>query len=67
MFWNGYHVHSTLVASRHAHDDMLNFAARFGIKPTVQLYERSVESINDIFEKLDSNQIRYRAVLVAEK
>jgi D-arabinose 1-dehydrogenase-like Zn-dependent alcohol dehydrogenase len=65
MFWNVYHIHSSLVASRATHDDMLAFAARQGVKPKVELYEhKGAETVNEIFEKLTQNKVRYRAVLV---
>jgi D-arabinose 1-dehydrogenase-like Zn-dependent alcohol dehydrogenase len=54
-----------LVASRSVHDDMLEFAARHGIKPKLELYEHDgAESITKIIERLEANKVRYRAVLV---
>ena len=65
MFWNGYHVHSSLVASRHVHADMLAFSARNGIKPVVQTYP--VGADGKVFEKafaeMHANKVRYRAVV----
>ncbi|OIW33956.1 GroES-like protein [Coniochaeta ligniaria NRRL 30616] len=64
FFWQTYHVHSSLVASKAQHQDMLEFAARHGIKPVVQVYElKGPETINTIFEDLSKNRVRYRAVL----
>ena len=64
MFWQVYHVHSTLVASRADHDEMLQFSARNGIKPMLQVYKHEgTETVTDIFSKLFENKVRYRAVL----
>jgi D-arabinose 1-dehydrogenase-like Zn-dependent alcohol dehydrogenase len=57
---------SSLVASRAKHRDMLEFAALHKVKPKLELYpHEGAESVKKIFEKLDSNSVRYRAVLVA--
>lgn len=64
FFWEVYHVHSSLVASKAQHQDMLEFAARHGIKPVTQVYElKGPETIEAIFKDLTENKIRYRAVL----
>ena len=43
---------------------MLQFAALKGIKPTNQVYKlEGVETIQNIFQKLSENSVRYRAVL----
>jgi len=63
-FWNMYHLHSSLVASKSEHDDMLEFAARHGVKPAVQLYKlEGPETITKIFKDLQENKVRYRAVV----
>lgn len=67
MFWNGYHVHSSLVASRKVHDDMLTFSARNGVKPALQEYKNTGGDVfQKIFSDLDSNKVRYRAVVSFE-
>jgi len=64
MFWEGYHVRSSLVASKAQHDDMLDFAARNKVKPAVQVHKfKGPETIQEVFDGLDSNKVRYRAVL----
>jgi D-arabinose 1-dehydrogenase-like Zn-dependent alcohol dehydrogenase len=46
---------------------MLTFAARHGVKPQVELYEHTgVDSIEKILARMESNKVRYRAVLVAQ-
>ncbi|KAK5663923.1 hypothetical protein OQA88_134 [Cercophora sp. LCS_1] len=64
LTWDVYHLHSSLVASKAKHDEMLEFAARNGIKPAVQVYKfEGPETIEEIFQKLVENKVRYRAVL----
>jgi D-arabinose 1-dehydrogenase-like Zn-dependent alcohol dehydrogenase len=66
MFFDGYNIRSSLVASRNKHDEMLQFAATHGIKPWVETFELSEEGIADAVEKMNANKLRYRAVLVAK-
>jgi len=64
MFFDVYHIRSSLVASRAQHRDMLDFAARNGIKPTVELYQKEgPETVEQIFDNLEKGKVRYRAVL----
>ncbi|KAK0622855.1 chaperonin 10-like protein [Immersiella caudata] len=64
LFWNGYQVQSSLVASKAQHNDMLEFSARHGIKPTIQVTKLAgPETIDSVFEKLQAGTVRYRAVL----
>lgn len=64
MLFQGFHLHSSLVASPGTHNEMLQFAARKGIKPLVQVVKhKGVETIQQIFNDLDHNKVRYRAVL----
>jgi D-arabinose 1-dehydrogenase-like Zn-dependent alcohol dehydrogenase len=65
FFWDCYEFHGSLVASRAVHDEMLEFSARHGIKPKLELYEhKGAETITQIIERLEANKVRYRAVLV---
>lgn len=66
MFFDGYNVRTNLVASRGVHNDMLEFAARHKIKPTIETFPLSEEGLNKAIEKLKAGSVRYRAVLVAE-
>ncbi|KAK0645867.1 chaperonin 10-like protein [Cercophora newfieldiana] len=64
LFWDGYQIQSTLVASKAQHNDMLEFSARHGIKPTIQVYKfNGPETIESVFDKLKDGKVRYRAVL----
>ncbi|KAH8652591.1 chaperonin 10-like protein [Ilyonectria robusta] len=64
MFFNGFHVFSSLVGSCGVHDEMLEFSARHNIKPIVQVFKHDgLASVQTIFERLEQNKVRYRAVL----
>jgi D-arabinose 1-dehydrogenase-like Zn-dependent alcohol dehydrogenase len=65
MFWDGYNIHMSLVASRARHGDMLAFSAAHGIVPTIEKFPMSEAGLADALEKLNSNKMRYRGVLVA--
>ena len=66
MFFAGYSVRSSLVASRAKHDEMLQFAATHDVKPWVENFELSESGIAEVAEKLQANKLRYRGVLVAK-
>jgi D-arabinose 1-dehydrogenase-like Zn-dependent alcohol dehydrogenase len=66
MFFAGYNIRSSLVASRAKHDEMLQFAATHGVKPWVEEFELSESGIAEVVDKLRANKIRYRGVLVAK-
>lgn len=64
MFFQGYHVFSSLVGSRNVHDEMLEFSSRHGIKPMVQIFKHEgAKTIKEVFQLLEQNKMRYRAVL----
>ncbi|KAH7007587.1 chaperonin 10-like protein [Ilyonectria destructans] len=64
MFFQGFHVHSSLVGSRGVHDEMLQFSARHSIKPLVQVFKHEgASSVQKVFEDMEQNKVRYRAVL----
>ncbi|XEV03314.1 hypothetical protein FSHL1_008601 [Fusarium sambucinum] len=64
MFFQGYHVFSSLVGSRNVHDEMLEFSARHGIEPMVQVFKHEgAKTIKEVFELVEKNKMRYRAVL----
>jgi D-arabinose 1-dehydrogenase-like Zn-dependent alcohol dehydrogenase len=66
MFFDGYNIRSSLVASRAKHDEMLQFAATHDVKPWTETFELSEAGISDVVAKLNANKIRYRGVLVAK-
>lgn len=65
MFFNSYHVHTSLVGSRGIHKEMLDFSARHGVRPLIQASKLDgVESIQKVFGDMQENKVKYRAVLV---
>ncbi|KAF2809004.1 GroES-like protein [Mytilinidion resinicola] len=65
LFFDGYNVKSSLVASRRTHDDMLAFCASHDVKPVIERFELSESGIGEAIGKLTANKMRYRGVLVA--
>jgi D-arabinose 1-dehydrogenase-like Zn-dependent alcohol dehydrogenase len=65
LFFDGYNLHSSLVASRGRHDDMLDFAVHHHIKPSIEKFEMSENGIAEALKKLAAGAVRYRGVLVA--
>jgi D-arabinose 1-dehydrogenase-like Zn-dependent alcohol dehydrogenase len=66
LFFQGYNVRSSLVASRARHDEMLHFAATHGVKPWIEEFPLSEEGMSEAVAKLKANKVRYRGVLVAK-
>ncbi|KAH8732731.1 chaperonin 10-like protein [Phaeosphaeriaceae sp. PMI808] len=66
MFFDGYNIRSSLVASRAKHDEMLQFAAIHDVKPWVETFELSERGIANAVQKMNENKLRYRGVLVAK-
>lgn len=60
-------MHSSLVASRGHHDDMLEFAAHHNIKPQIEQFDLNESGIAEALAKLKSGKMRYRGVLVASE
>ena len=65
VFFDGYNLKWSLVASRSVHDDMLNFAAHHHIEPVIEKFAFTEEGFAEALEKLNSGKLRYRGVLVA--
>ena len=66
LFFNGYKLHTSLVANRLDHAKMLDFAARQGIKPTLERFDLTEKGLSDAIKKLQDGKMRYRGVLVAK-
>ena len=60
---NGLTVQGSIVAPRHIHQRMLEFAARHQIKPITMRFDMTEEGITDAMQKLNDGKIRYRAVV----
>ncbi|KAH8602136.1 putative NADP-dependent alcohol dehydrogenase C 2 [Bisporella sp. PMI_857] len=65
LFFGGYNLKSSLVAHRGIHDDMLDFAARHQVKPTIEKFDLSEEGLAKALERMQLGKLRYRGVLVA--
>ena len=65
LIFQGINIQGSLVAPRNLHKQMLAFAALHKIKPIVQTFPMTEEGIKEAMDKLDKNQITYRAVLIA--
>lgn len=66
LFFEGYNIRSSLVASRAKHGEMLQFAVSHDVKPWIEEFERSEAGIAEVVEKLNANKLRYRGVLVSK-
>jgi len=64
---NGLTIQGSIVAPRHVHADMLEFAARHDIRPITQKFDMSVAGIEEAMEKLEAGKVRYRAVLIPKE
>ncbi|KAH6672469.1 chaperonin 10-like protein [Halenospora varia] len=64
MFFDGYNLITSLVASRPVHDEMLTFAAHHEIKPIIEKFDFSEDGFKKAVDKLQSGKLRYRGVLV---
>src|SRR4029077_2359007 len=56
---------SSVVGSRSEMQTMLEFSARHGIRPQIELFP--MHEVNRALERLRNNQMRYRAVLTNER
>ncbi|KAK3686262.1 hypothetical protein LTR37_019985 [Vermiconidia calcicola] len=63
---NGLTIQGSVVASRHVHRKMLEFAALHNIEPIVETFPMTEKGIEDAMQKLTDGSIRYRAVLIPE-
>jgi D-arabinose 1-dehydrogenase-like Zn-dependent alcohol dehydrogenase len=66
LILQGITVVGSLVAPRHLHRQMLDFAAVHQIKPIVEKFPMTEQGIAEAMDKLDKGQVYYRAVLVPE-
>lgn len=63
MFFDAYHVHASLVGSRAMHAETLEFAAKNGIKPLIQVTKlENPGSLQKVISDMEANSIRYRAI-----
>lgn len=62
--WRGVRIQGSLVASRHSIRDLLEFAARKNITPTVMTFPLNPAGIEEAMQVLRDGKMRYRGVLV---
>ena len=67
LIMQGISVQGSLVAPRHLHRQMLEFAALHQIKPIVETFPMTEEGIKQAMDKLERGEVTYRAVLVPSK
>lgn len=65
MFFDGYSMKASMVASRKVHRDMLEFAAYHSIHLKIETFALNESGVRAALERLQSGGMRYRGVLVA--
>ena len=63
---SGRKVIGSTVPPKSVYVDMLDFAARNGVKPIIERFPLTKEGVVDSLTKLDAGKMRYRGVLYAE-
>lgn len=66
LILNGWTVQGSVVASRHVHKKMLEFAALHKIAPIVERFPMTAKGIEEAMGKLENGSMRYRGVLIPE-
>ncbi|RYP88802.1 hypothetical protein DL770_004594 [Monosporascus sp. CRB-9-2] len=66
LLLNGLTVQGSLVAPRHIHKEMLEFAALHKIEPVVETFPMTEEGIKEAMERLEQGKVHFRAVLKSE-
>ncbi|OCK83177.1 GroES-like protein [Lepidopterella palustris CBS 459.81] len=66
LLLNGIRIQGSFVAPRLNHRQMLDFAARHGIKPILMKFPMTTEGITEAMQTLKDGRMRYRGVLVPE-
>lgn len=66
MIQQGITLQGTMVAPREEHREMLEFAARHGIKPMINEFPMTEDGIEKAFKSLNDGKMRYRGVLVPQ-
>lgn len=63
----GLAVQGSVVASRHIHNRMLEFAALHKITPIMEKFPMNEQAINEAMDRLDKGNVRYRGVFIPEQ
>lgn len=62
----GISIQGSFIASRNSLQELLEFAARKNVKPTVVKYPFSAEGMTKAMQDLRDGKVRYRAVLARD-
>jgi D-arabinose 1-dehydrogenase-like Zn-dependent alcohol dehydrogenase len=63
---SGLRVQGSLVADRQTHREMLEFSARHGIRPMIEVFPMDVNGIEKAFKTLNDGNMKYRGVLAVQ-
>ena len=66
LLLNGISIQGSVVAARHIHRQMLQFAAQHKVKPILMEFPMSEEGIEKAMDTLSEGGMRYRGVLIPE-
>ncbi|KAI1844438.1 hypothetical protein JX265_010068 [Neoarthrinium moseri] len=66
MLLAGISVQGSVVAPRHLHRQMLEFAALHGIAPVTETFPMTEEGIKEAMDRLENGNVHFRAVLKAQ-
>ncbi|RYP53538.1 hypothetical protein DL768_001493 [Monosporascus sp. mg162] len=66
LLLNGLTVQGSVVAPRHIHKEMLEFAALHKIEPVTETFPMTEEGIKEALERLEQGKVHFRAVLKPE-
>ncbi|KAK8139456.1 putative NADP-dependent alcohol dehydrogenase [Apiospora sp. TS-2023a] len=63
LLLGGLSIQGSVIAPRHLHNEMLQFAALHQIAPVVETFPMSEAGIKEAMDKLEKGQVHFRAVL----
>lgn len=66
LILQGISIHGSLVANRHVHREMLQFAAFHKIAPVTERFPMTEAGIKEAMDRLEAGKVHFRAVLVPE-
>lgn len=66
LILQGISIHGSLVANRHVHREMLQFAAFHKIGPVTERFPMTAAGIQEAMDRLEAGKVHFRAVLVPE-
>ncbi|KAH7026579.1 chaperonin 10-like protein [Microdochium trichocladiopsis] len=67
LLTKGMTIQGSVVAPRHVHKDMLEFAALHDVKPVTQTFPLTEKGVAEAMDKLEKGELHFRAVLIAQK